>query len=174
MNGAVLSLIMNGAIIVLLVATIVFALRLTRNLNAFRQSRGELEKLIAELSQQIDKANVAISGMRVAAKDAGKALQDRIDTARTMSDELQVMTQSGSKIAGRMERQITERPRPAAPAPSSARKPAPRPAAKPAPRRDDDGFGIRDREVEGDLQSGAERELYDALQKRRRKPEDER
>ncbi len=104
MSATIFSLFLNGVIIVLLGATIFYSTRLSMHLRAFRENRKDLDKLISELGQQIDKANQAIAGMKQAARDSGKSLQDKIDDARSLSDELQLMSDSADRLAGRMEK----------------------------------------------------------------------
>ena len=105
-----LGLIMDGLLLLFLAGTMIFAFNLSKNIRIFRQSRGELEKLIRDLGTHIEKADQAIAGLKVSAKDAGRELQVLIDQSRSLSDELQVMTESGDNLAGRLER-LAERNR---------------------------------------------------------------
>ncbi len=190
MNDLV-SLIMDFLVLLFLAATMFFAWNLSRNINVFRKSRKDLDKLVQDLSQQIERADHAVTGMKNAARDGGKGLQELIAEARNLSEELQLMTESGDNLAGRLER-LAERNRELAErfeknggvaAGLSTREPAlPRPQEK---KRAPIGpsFAIRDREVETGVKdpvfddedddvpamagnhSKAERELMDALRK---------
>lgn len=108
-----LALVMDGLVLLFLSATMVFAWHLSRNIKIFRNSRKEMEKLLQDLSRQIEKAERATHGMNATAKSAGQDLQDVIDEARRLSEELGMMSQSGDNLASRLER-LAERNRDAA------------------------------------------------------------
>ncbi len=99
--------VLNGVLLVLLGATIFFAVRLSLLLGSFRSSRGELASLISDLSRTIDQAQIAIAGLRESAREGGRELQDKINEARKLGDELDVMTASGEKLARRLEAAMT-------------------------------------------------------------------
>lgn len=109
----IVALVMDGLVLLFLSATMVFAWRLSANIKVFRNSRKEMERLLQDLSRQIEKAERATHGMNNSAKGAGKDLQDVIDEARRLSEELQLMTESGDNLASRLER-LAERNRDAA------------------------------------------------------------
>jgi chromosome segregation ATPase len=177
----ILGLIMDGLLLLFLAGTMVFVFRLSKNIKAFRQSRGELDKLVKDLGSHIEKADRAITGLKNSAKDAGKDLQSLIDQSRALSDELQMMTESGDNLAGRLER-LAERNRDIAdriekaggktPSGLSTREPAMKRMQEEKRVPTGPSFAIRDREVENkeevsvfedDEFSKAERELMAAL-----------
>lgn len=190
MTGGALSLVLDGLIILLLAGTIFYCVRLSTYLKAFRNSRKDLEKLIGDLSGQIEKADRAIEALRRNARDTGRDLESQISEAKGLSAELQIMTESGNNLASRLEK-LADKSRAAVPAAPSALD-LPRPRAK-APERKEKvqlpGFMIRDREYEeggaeavdeqglmqgdfdddeaGNLSSRAERELYEALRRKK-------
>lgn len=165
-----LSLIMDGAVIVLLVAVIFFASRLSLYLREFRASRKDMDKLIRDLSASVEKAESAMAGLREATRDSGRDLQSMINEAKALTDELQLMSEAGNNMARRLET-VAEK--------SGRNTPAGVPGRKEA------SFAIRDPEFDpagGDdmdddlfeeetsgLQSRAERELFEALQGTQRK-----
>ena len=180
-----LGLILDGVVMLLLAATIFIAWRLSENLNAFRKGRKDLDKLIQDLSRNVEKAELSITGLKNASRDAGKDLQILVNDARTLSDELQLMTEAGDNIASRLER-LAERNRdiaerieksggPAVPAQSSQVNLKRVQESKSVPVGP--SFAIRDREIESNLEeddewptndplhSKAERELFEALRK---------
>lgn len=99
--------VLNGVLLALLCATIFFAVRLSLSLKAFRESRAGLSALISDLSRNIDQAQIAIAGLRESARDAGKDLQEKIAAARSLRDELDLMTESGENLAKRLENLAT-------------------------------------------------------------------
>jgi hypothetical protein len=192
MSGSILSLVLNGLILIMLAASILYSSRLSIHIRAFRNSRKELDKLIKDLGTQIERADQAISDMRDASKGAGKKLQDTIVAARQITDELMVMTDSGNNLSARLEKlagqaKSARRDPPEAQI-SSKRRPVRDELTKPRtgktaglspkPSVPLPNFSIRDTDFDRDdkdsnedpgLASQAERELYEAL--RSRKPE---
>lgn len=148
----VLGLVMDILLLLFLAATMFIGWRLTKSINVFRKSRKELDKLVQDLSRQIERADGAVSGLKNTARDAGQGLQSLIGESRALSEELQLMTQSGDALAMRLER-LAERNREIAERIERAGVSAPMPA-QPAPQREDrpvapvSGFSIRDRDIE--------------------------
>lgn len=189
MSMELVGLILDGLVLLFLAATIFFAIRLTASINAFRRGRKELDKLVTDLSRNIEKAELAITGLKNSAKDSGRDLQALLNEAKSLSDELQIMTNAGDNLAGRLER-LAERNRetveriektaPAAPsglATSDLRRVQEHKRAMTGP-----AFNIRDKEYEsgekepdlppeddfpdeGAGHSKAERELLEAIRK---------
>ena len=181
------SLIVDIGMLALLAATVYLAFRLNINLKHFRESRSEMEGLVNRLTGNIDKAERAIQGMQNAARNAGKELDEIISDAKALADELKFMNETGNNLADRLEkladrnRALTDKIEAAG---GVAQISSP---SKPQPIRLDEGvrgFAIHDREFEegfaddeddgfedlsdddfGGLQSQAERELFEALQK---------
>lgn len=148
-----LGFVLNGVILILLGATIFFAVRLSLSLKAFRESRAGLSALIADLSRNIDQAQIAIAGLRETARDAGKDLQDRIAAARQLRDELDVMTESGGNLAKRLEGAATRAREEGVTATAAGtaalfRGTSGRPPARPA----SGGFAIRDRDADVEVE----------------------
>lgn len=192
MTGPALSLILDGIIILLLAGTIFYCVRLSTYLKAFRNSRKDLEKLIGELSAHITKADNAIEGLRRSTRETGRDLQERISEAKALSAELQIMGESGNSLAGRLEK-LAERNSRTLDRNTPAEVDLPRSRAKLPERKEKaplSGFAIRDREYEeggeeamneegmmtgdyedesaaGNFSSRAERELYEALRRKK-------
>lgn len=101
---------LNVVLLVLLAATVYYAARLSYFMSHFRQGRNDMAKLLADLSRQVAQAENAMSGMRGVAEKAGAQLQNMINEARFLSDELRFMNESGDNLAGRLEK-LAERNR---------------------------------------------------------------
>lgn len=102
-----LSLTMDIVIILLLGATIFYALRLSRHLDAFRSNRADMERLIRDLSSQITRAQEGITTLDDVAKESSDELRKLVDKAGGLSDELQIMVESGNSLAARLENLAT-------------------------------------------------------------------
>lgn len=166
MSEGLLGLVMDGLVLVLLGATIIYAARLSQHLKNFREGRKDLEKLISDLSSQIIRAEGAIEGLKSSARDVSRDLQRQLDEAKDVSGDLEIMTRGANNMADRLDK-AADRHRAAEPQPlpPNVRRPT---------REEFPGFAIRDPEVEGaelhnDAEgSVAERELMEALRKGKR------
>ena len=100
---SILGLVLDGAIILLLAVTIVFAARLSLSLKTFRDNRQAFEGLLRDLDARIGAAESTILGLRQAAQEGGQELQEKIDDAQNLHDELSLMTQAADNMARRLE-----------------------------------------------------------------------
>lgn len=159
----------------LLAGTIYFAWKLSEQIARFRNSRGEMERLIRDLNGAVDRAQQSIQGLRMTADTSGQDLHKVMRSATELCDELQIMTESANSLATRLERAVSggNNAHFEAPQPRAQNRPE-TPAAFP-------GFSIRDPEFDGtvtpdvapvnwraadeddDLQSQAEKDLRRAL-----------
>ncbi len=159
----------------LLAGTIYFAWKLSEQIARFRNSRGEMERLIRDLNGAVDRAQQSIQGLRAAADTSGQDLHKVMRSATELCDELQIMTESANSLATRLERSVTGgTPTHFEPREVPPQKRAETPSAFP-------GFAIRDPEFDGtvvpdtatpnwrdasddqDMQSQAEKDLRRAL-----------
>lgn len=183
---ATISLVMDVIILVALAVTIYYAVRLSRSLNVFRQYRQEFSNVLGQLSHNIEQANAAILGMKEASRSSGEHLQELVDQARLLADELTLINQASDSMAGRLET-LAEKGRKAARGEDLAEGGMPEKKPKNGKRNgvtgfaesgaaQDKSFFIQDRDFEGEapldeagipeeLHSQAERELYRALHK---------
>lgn len=198
---ASLPFFMDVAILILLAGTVFLAFRLNINLRHFRESRFEMEGLVNRLTANIERAEKAIAGMQVSARNSGADLDKKIKESKFLSDELKFMNEAGNTLATRLEklaernRELVEKieasgglgPTPSVIESSIVVKDVPRDSAPSKPRKEEAsaGFAIQDRdfgradtddlddldfelETAGTgLQSQAEREFFEALQKRK-------
>lgn len=172
-------LFLDVVVIVLLGATIFYAMRLTRYLEQFRSNRADMERLIRDLSMQITRAQEGIGTLDQLAKESSDELRALLNKGRALSDELQLITEAGDSLATRLE-QLSVRARtgedpyesPSRDAPLFAAPARPSPSASAPPSSTSASiFTIRDPDFEhddsdDDLGSQAEKDLARALRKR--------
>jgi hypothetical protein len=169
-----LNLLLDVIIIVLLAATIVYAVILNSRLAQLRDNRDDLARLVAAFNDATARAESGIPKLRRAAEEAGNALQERVEKAQTLRDDLAFMIERADSMAGKLEnsvRQARDEVRPSPPAPSmpqvapargsrvKAVEPPP-PPPPPALEPEEPDFDS----VDDDERSEAERELLRALQ----------
>lgn len=122
-----LPLVFDLIVAILLIVTIVYAVMLNRKLAELRDSRSELEKLIAVFRAATDKAESNLHGLRAAAEKAGGPLQAGIEEARGCVDDLKYLIDCASTAADGLETAIRAKRDTA----SARLRPSPRPPAKP-------------------------------------------
>jgi len=95
--------ILDGLIVVLLCATVVYAATLSRRIARLRDNRIELELAARAMSNAAAKAEAGIAGLKQTAGGVGAAIQASIDQARSLRDELAFLVEAGEAMAGRLE-----------------------------------------------------------------------
>ncbi|TAH37574.1 MAG: hypothetical protein EYC62_01440 [Alphaproteobacteria bacterium] len=114
MNQEMLSLGLDIVIAVLLCATIVYAYMLNKRLQALRADREEMENLLRKFYDATNKADASIKGLKQTSEVMGGELQEKIDKARSLRDEITFMLERGDLLANQLEGAIsasrTERP----------------------------------------------------------------
>lgn len=156
----------------LLVATIGYAVMLNSRLTALRKNRDDLAKIIISFNDATVRAEASIPKLRKAAEDAGATLQERVEKAQSLRDDLAFMIERADTMANRLENSVrtarTEvRSQPATAGSSPAASPSP--ASSPGPRLGGSkaatlAAAAAAAEAESDERSEAERELLRALQ----------
>ena len=97
------SLVIDAVVIALLAATIFYAFRLERRIANLRNTHTALADVIRELNTTAARAEASIRDLKAAAATSGQALDDRIKQARSISDELGFLLQSGDRLGQRLE-----------------------------------------------------------------------
>jgi hypothetical protein len=99
-----LSFLIDAAMLAFLAMTVFIAFRLNMNLKNFRDSRSEMEGLVNRLTANIERAEKAIAGLQVGARNSGSDLDKKTKEAKFLADELKFMTEAGNSLATRLEK----------------------------------------------------------------------
>ena len=158
------SLVLDLLVAILLVVTILYAVVLSRKLNALRNDRAELEVLATSFAQATVRAEESIGRL----KGAVGELQGGTERAQGLRDDLAFLVERGSTIADRLEEMVREarnqgvetvRP----PSQTSQKNPAQNPAQQAkSPLK-----GTKHADLEEEARTDAERELLKALRSAR-------
>lgn len=131
------TLLADGVVAILLIATIVYVRRFSKHITAIRDSRGEFEKLIADLTRSTDQAASHLHQFKVTAEVAGRDLQARVERAQGLTTEfgkigedLKLLTERAESASNRLEAVIAKSRQVSA---AVAVAPAPVAAVQPAP-----------------------------------------
>ena len=98
----------------LLVVTAGYCFVLNRRLQSLRGAQAEMRRLMDDFAAATEQASAGIAALKLASAEAGGLLQERVNQARALADELGVVTQSGMALSERLARHLAGG-RPAAP-----------------------------------------------------------
>jgi hypothetical protein len=142
-----ISLLLDGVLIVLLVVGIVYAVKLHRQLAILRSSHAAMERFVVDFNGTVVRAESSIKGLKQAARSSGDDLEQLIEKAQKIIDEMTFMMESADQIADRLSAVASSSTLVASPAAAVA---TPSAAPKTAPP---------------DATSAAEQDLLQALEK---------
>ena len=107
------SIAADGLVAVLLAATIVTSVRLSRRITRLKADEAALRQTIGELVQASETAERAIAGLRTTLGECDRTLADRLRTAERYAADLAEQVAAGNQVMARIA-QIVESSRPAA------------------------------------------------------------
>lgn len=87
---------------VLLIAALIYSIRLDGKLKALRERQAELAKVVAEFNQAAERAEKSIQVLKLTSEDAGKDLEHHIHKANALSEELRILNDLGEAKADRV------------------------------------------------------------------------
>jgi chromosome segregation ATPase len=123
------SLLLDVIVAGLLVATIAYAVRLSRRLAVLREDRQQLQDMIKGLQKATQQAEEAVGGLRLGAADAGKGLHEIAERAQGLKADLLFIIEKADSAADRLEAVLKSQRESASPVESAppAREPKRRP-----------------------------------------------
>ncbi|MBX9633465.1 MAG: hypothetical protein K2X44_00665 [Magnetospirillum sp.] len=146
---------------------------LNQRLTQLRKNRDDLAKIIVSFNEATVRAESSIPKLRKAAEDAGMSLQERVEKAQSLRDDLAFMIERADTMANRLENGVRSA-RTEARTPPAAAKETPRSSASNLSERPSQSSraatvaaAAAASEVDVDERSEAERELLRALQSMR-------
>lgn len=102
-DGLSLPVVVDALIVVLLVATIIYAVVLNRKLSALRNAKVEMEVLVARFAESTAQAESGIQTLKAHAAESGSSLDRTTNRARGLADDLAFLIERGSDLANRLE-----------------------------------------------------------------------
>ena len=91
--------LIDGILIILLVATICCAVSLSRRLSSLRSDKQNLEKLMSEFHDISEKADKSLTGIRATAEEVSRELAEANAKSRSMRDELAFLVERDDRLA---------------------------------------------------------------------------
>ncbi|MDY0241248.1 MAG: DUF6468 domain-containing protein [Rhodospirillaceae bacterium] len=95
--------VLDIIVAILLAATIAYAVMLNRRIGQLRRDRDDLAKLIAAFNDATARAEAGIPKLRRAAEEAGTGLQERVEKAQSLRDDLAFLIEHADSMANRLE-----------------------------------------------------------------------
>jgi hypothetical protein len=90
-------------LVVLLLATLIQAVRLERALGILKRDRVALEALIAGFNASTRQAESGVDRLKAAADTAGRRIEQQIAESITLKDDLLLLTERGDRVADRLD-----------------------------------------------------------------------
>lgn len=164
MQNQILSMFLDMVTAGLLLATIVYCLKLNKRIKLLQDSKSELAQIIREFDESTTRATQNINEIHTATQRISDNMQLKIDKANYLANDLEVMIERGNKMAGKTDVPPVRPQAPAQPQPTTTRTMAdimpartPQPAAEtPSPGAEASRRPLRNR-------SRAEQELMSLL-----------
>lgn len=103
MENSFLSVMMNLLMAGLLLATIIYCLKLNRRIRLLQDSKSDLARIIREFDDSTRRATQSINEIHAATMRISENIQHKIDKASYLADDLEVMIEKGNKLAGRTD-----------------------------------------------------------------------
>ena len=101
MGGA--QFLLEGALVLLLGATLFHAVRLERALGVLKRDRAVLEGLVTGFNDSTRQAEEGVAHLTAATEGAGRAIARQIELAQRLRDDLTFLTERGERLAERLE-----------------------------------------------------------------------
>ena len=95
-------LVLDVVLVILLVATIIYAVVLNRRLSVLRTDRKDLEEFIQRLNGASQRAEAALSGIKVTAEQTQRVLNENGERAQALRDELIFLIERGDKVGEKL------------------------------------------------------------------------
>ncbi len=91
---------------ILLIATIGYAVSLNRKLTLLRDTKGEMEAVIARLAEATAQAHAGLEDLRTHAAETGERLQQGLQQSSGRVDELAFLVEKAAALSKRLEASI--------------------------------------------------------------------
>lgn len=103
MGQATLSVFLDVLVVALLVPTIIFAVILNGRLAVLRRNREELSRLVAAFNEATVRAEAGIPKLRRASEEVSRSLQEKVERAQLLRDDLAFMVERAEAATAKME-----------------------------------------------------------------------
>lgn len=103
-----LAILLDVILAALLVATITYCRKLSKHLDIIRNSREELEALVADFTQSTEQAELSVVSLKKNTSAMVEKLQMKIEKAEYVANDLDFLSDKSERIADQMTAMISE------------------------------------------------------------------
>lgn len=103
MAQLVLSLFLDGMMVLLLVLTIYYCWRLNVRIRVLQDSKSELARIITQFDESTRRATRGVAEIHEVTSRIAENIQHKIDKANYLADDLQFMIEKGNKMAEKLD-----------------------------------------------------------------------
>lgn len=96
-------LVLDGILALMLVVTIFYCVILYRRLAEIRKSDQAMNRLVKDFNAATERAQVGVLSLKTSCKDLGQTMQEKIDEAKLLRDDLGFLTDTGGGLADRLD-----------------------------------------------------------------------
>ena len=100
---AALGLLVNITMAGLLLATLIYCLKLNKRIKVLQDSKSELARIVREFDASTQRATQNINEIHAATIRISDNIQHKIDKANYLADDLEMMIERGNKMAGKVD-----------------------------------------------------------------------
>jgi hypothetical protein len=98
----VLPLTLESMVAILLLLTILYCVRLNKQLKRLKTEGASMQQTIAELLTATETAERAIAGLKATVREADETLGERLKSAEKFSNEMRLNTTAGAEVLSRL------------------------------------------------------------------------
>ena len=99
-----MELVLDIVIIIMVAVMIFFAVVLNIKLKTFRNAQSEMRGVVGQLNEVVSRAQASVETLKKTVLTEEDRLDRLVTKSRLLVDELQIITESGSNLADRIER----------------------------------------------------------------------
>lgn len=101
------AIIMDVVLAILLIAAIVSCFVVYRKLKAIRDGQDEMKVVVAQLNKAVTNAQQSVLSLKTTAVEVEEQLQTQVKKAKSLTEELVMITEAGNNLADRIEKRLT-------------------------------------------------------------------
>lgn len=102
------ALFLDLIVIALLVSTILYAVKLNKQLTTLYQSRGELQSFLQSFTGSLTKAELSMQALRSTGETTFTAVHEALTKAQALRDDLSYLVERGEAIASNLDESIRQ------------------------------------------------------------------
>lgn len=124
MTALIIKILIDSVMILLLGATIFYCFLVNKRIRVLQDSKEEFAKLIQQFDQTTQKAQESIDDLQKMSAKVTDSLNERLDKANFLADDLAFMIEKGNKVADKVDDTLPRTARSAKTAAPPKREPA--------------------------------------------------